>query len=293
MKKIKILIGCLSFSQFTGSEIYVYELAKNLIKLDCDVTVSSSNINGPLTEIAKKHNIRIHDLQKPFLLEEFDIIHTQHKPITDYLVKIFPSVKKISTIHSEVYNLEYPVIDQSILKYIAIRPEIKTHLINNFNIPEEKIEVIYNPIDVNRFNTNNIKDMGYTLFIGTVDPIRQKTIEDIVNYTKLNNKELWLVGKNHSNYLPTLLKESHVKYFSDTENVENFVKNCSETAGILLGRTTIEGWMCGKPGWIYDVDPNGNIIDKKRYDVPDDVNKFNSSEIAKKIKEEYIKIINN
>ena len=30
-RKIKVLMSCLSFSTFTGSEVYVYELAKNLI----------------------------------------------------------------------------------------------------------------------------------------------------------------------------------------------------------------------------------------------------------------------
>ena len=47
-----------------------------------------------------------------------------------------------------------------------------------------------------------------------------------------------------------------------------------------------------KSGWIYNVDNHGNIIDKKKYEVPSDVNKFNSDEVAKKIKEEYIKILN-
>jgi hypothetical protein len=70
------------------------------------------------------------------------------------------------------------------------------------------------------------------------------------------------------------------------------VKNCSETSGILLGRTTIEGWLCGKPGWIYNVDENGYIINKEKHNVPDDVKKFDGLEIAKKIKEEYIKILN-
>jgi hypothetical protein len=38
------------------------------------------------------------------------------------------------------------------------------------------------------------------------------------------------------------------------------MKNCKET-GIMLGRTTIEGWMCIRGGWIYNVD-NGNIVNK-------------------------------
>ena len=44
---IKVLISSLFFKTFTGSEMYVYELSKELIKLNCDVTVLS-DINGPL-----------------------------------------------------------------------------------------------------------------------------------------------------------------------------------------------------------------------------------------------------
>jgi hypothetical protein len=99
---------------------------------------------------------------------------------------------------------------------------------------------------------------------------------NLVDYTRSEGRELWLVGKNHSNYLINLLSNSHVKYFDSTYDVEPFVKNCKETAGILLGRTTIEGWLCGKPGWIYDVDGSGNIRGKILYQVPDDINKFDS-----------------
>jgi hypothetical protein len=56
-KKIKVLIGCLFFRNLTGSELYVYELAKNLIKNNCDVTVISQ-IGGPLTDMANKVGIK-------------------------------------------------------------------------------------------------------------------------------------------------------------------------------------------------------------------------------------------
>ncbi len=115
---------------------------------------------------------------------------------------------------------------------------------------------------------------------------------NLVEYTKSIGKEFWLVGENKSNYLEDLLKSEHVKHYDATNKVENFVKNCSETAGILLGRTTIEGWMCGKPGWIYNVDESGYILNKEKFDIPKDINKFNSLEVSKKIKEEYIKILN-
>ncbi len=114
----------------------------------------------------------------------------------------------------------------------------------------------------------------------------------MINYTKDSNKELWLVGKNQSDYLPELLKHPHVKYYEATPNVDNFIHRCSETAGILLGRTTIEGWMCGKPGWIYNVNSNGEIIDKEFFEVPNDLEKFKSGNVTSKIKTEYLNILN-
>lgn len=316
---IKVLLSSLFFKTFTGSEMYVYELARGLKKLNCDVTVLS-DIEGPLSKLANQQGIKTLPFSNPpgfklgdgkwgfnrpegfvpsqpnmmYKMSEvnFDIIHVQHNPISQRACDMYPNIPKLSTIHSEVIELENPYIHESIKKYVCIRPEIQNHIVEKFNIDKLNTEVIYNPIDTNRFNTKDTKTYPYVLFVGTIDYLRENTIRDIVEYSKSINKELWLVGENKSNYLPELLQNSHVKHFEATNKVEPYVKNCYETAGILLGRTTIEGWLCGKPGWIYNVDSSGNIIDKKKHEVPSDVDKFNSSEVAKKIKEEYIKILN-
>ena len=68
------------------------------------------------------------------------------KPETDALKEKYPNIPKISTIHSEVISLENPVINDSIKKYICIRPEIQKHIVDNFNVVESDTEVIYNPI---------------------------------------------------------------------------------------------------------------------------------------------------
>jgi glycosyltransferase involved in cell wall biosynthesis len=291
MKKKKILIGCLLFRGLTGSELYVFELAKGLIKNGYDVSIVSNNIGGELTQQAINLGIKVYDFRTLPKNENFDLIHCQHLPITNELIKIFPITKKICTIHSEVNSLEHPVKHFSIFKYIAIRPEIKDFIIKNFGVISEMIEVIYNPIDETRFNQINTKDENYILFVGTLDYLREQTIFDLVNYSKNIGKDLWVVGKNHSNYLEKLLINPNVKYFDATNEVEKFVKSCSETSGILLGRTTIEGWMCGKPGWIYDVDSTGNILGKKLHTPLSDINKFYSSQVIKQIISEYEKII--
>ena len=318
--KLNVLIGCLFFQKFTGSEMYVFELAKNLINLNCNVTIVASETNGPLVLMATKLGITVKNIKESpgfklgdgkwmmmtnngpqpsvpnnyYKISEthFDIIHCQHKPIVDIMNMLYPNVDKISTIHSEVIELENPVIHPSIKKYIAIRPEIKEHIISNFNIPENMVDVIYNPIDETKFFNKNLNSENYVLFVGSIDYLREKTIRDLVGYTKENNKELWLVGEDKSNYLQNLLQDSHVRHFGPTLEVDKYIHKCSETAGILLGRTTIEGWMCGKPGWIYDIDSSGNILNKNLVEVPSDINKFKSLSVSEQIKKEYLNVIN-
>ena len=125
----------------------------------------------------------------------------------------------------------------------------------------------------------------------TIDYLRKETILDLMFRTKEEGKELWLVGEDKGNYLQQVLFEPHVKYFSPTWSVENFIHKCEETAGIQLGRTTIEGWMCGKPSWIYKVDSGGFILSKERFEPPTDIEKFFASNVGKQIKEEYQKVL--
>jgi len=318
-RRMKVLISSLFFRTFTGSELYIFELSKNLIKQNCDVTVMSQ-IGGPLTDMAKRLGIKCISFEeapgfklgdgkwgfntaegfKPstenvlYRVSEvnFDIIHMQHKPVAERMIQFYPEIDKIYSIHSEVIELEDPIKHESIKKYIAIRPEIKSHIVDKFEIPEEQIEIIYNPIDNEKFKPKpSVKTENSVLFVGTIDYLRKETILDLMERTKEEGKELWLVGEDKSNYLQQVLVEPHVKYFPPTWSVENFIYKCEETAGIQLGRTTIEGWMCGKPSWIYKVDSAGLIISKERFDPPKDIEKYFASNVAKQIKEEYQKII--
>ena len=86
---------------------------------------------------------------------KFDIIHLNHTPITNAFLNMYGNtfnVKNIiCTIHSEVIELEHPVKDDRIKKYICIRPEIKEFIENDFDIDPEKTTVIYNSFDESRF----------------------------------------------------------------------------------------------------------------------------------------------
>jgi glycosyltransferase involved in cell wall biosynthesis len=317
-EKINVLIGCLSFANYTGSELYVLELAKQLIKQNCEVSICS-NIGQPLLSIANKLGIKTYSLQEPpgfklgdgkwvlksqqgevlsqkdtlYKLSEvnFDVVHLNHKPVTELLLRLYPEIPVVCSIHSEVIKLEDPVISTQIKKYIAIRPEIKDYLTTSFDIPSEDIEVIYNPINPDKFkpvDTNQQRDKKRILFVGTIDYLRRETIQDLITTTKENDQELWIVGKKNDTYLDEMiLNQIHVTYFEPTVDIEKFIHQCDETAGILLGRTTIEGWFCGKKGWIYDVDSLGNIKSKSLHDIHNDIDKFKGENVTSQIIELY------
>ena len=320
--KLKILISCLLFKNFTGSEVYVYELAKSLVKMGHDVTVMSE-IGGPLTDMAKRANIKVVSVKNPpgyrlgdgawnvrtpngqvvpsqpnvmYKTSEvnYDIIHVQHEPVTNFVCNLYPNIDKISTIHSEVIDLEKPVLNDSIKHYICIRPEIKEYIVEAYGIDESKNSVIYNPVDDNRFKQSNIVEKNAALFVGTIDYLRENSIRDMVSQTKDEGLEFWLVGENKSNYLDELLENEHVKHFKPNWSTENYIQQVKYTAGILLGRTTIESWMCNKPAWIYNVDSNGNILNKSLNNPPsqEELDKFKLSVVSKQVHKKYLDVIN-
>tara|TARA_B100000963_G_scaffold158208_1_gene137716 strand:+ start:2709 stop:4358 length:1650 start_codon:yes stop_codon:yes gene_type:complete len=317
-RKLKILIGCISFQGLTGSEISTMELAKGLSKKGCDVYVVS-NIGKSFKIEAEKNNIKVFSIDEPpgyklgdgkwflntpngpvlskkgglYRIKDynFDVIHCNHTPITKKLLELYPNNNFVNIVRSEVIDLENPIKDEKIKKYIAIRPSIKKHLIDNFKIKEEKITTIYNLFNKSRFKPKNKKNSNkkITLFVGTMDYLRKNVILDLQKTVD----ELWLVGKDSMGYASEFNDiYENITYFPPTDKIEEYVNKCDETAGIFLGRSTIEGYLCNKPGWIYSVDKEGNIIDKKYTEVPKDMSLFDNDKIIEQYKKVYIDTFN-
>ena len=288
---LSILISCLNFKNFTGSELYVYELGLALKRLGSDVSILSQ-IGGPLTKKAIENGLNVFSFQQPPNNLRFDIIHSQHFPVTESCLSIWPSIPHICSIHSEIIEMERPVIDHRVKMYVAVRPGIKELLSTKYYIPDERLTLIRNPVDGSRFNTRDTIRGGFVLFVGTIDYLREQAIRDLVEMTHAAGQELLLVGKNKSSYLEDVLSRPHVKYCPETDSVEQITKKCDVTAGIMLGRTTVEGWLCGKAGWIYDVDATGAINSKKLADPPADVEDYLSSNVANKMMGLYKQVLN-
>jgi glycosyltransferase involved in cell wall biosynthesis len=294
---------------YTGSEVSVYELSKELVNLNCDVTIVAGVLNEPLRSKAIKNGVSVHSLSDApnYRLDEegnigfvktekvFDIIHINHKPIGELILKLYTNIPAIMHVRSEVIpDYETPILHPEIKKYISIRDSV-TEYIESYGVNNGDIVEISNPFDFERFNTNYdppINKKEIILFIGTLDHLRKEILIDLCNLTYDNDQELWIIGADNLGYSTDLIQNKQVTYFGIKPNVEEYIKQCDYTAGIFKGRSTIEGFLCGKMGWIYDVDSSGKIISKALVDVPSDLKEYSSHYSAGKVLNEYNTILN-
>jgi hypothetical protein len=287
---MKVLLACLNVNGLGGSELYHYELVKELHKDNIDVTLFTGRPSDPNDQIRIKLNeLGIKQIDISSTPEEFDLIVASQPAVNEFMLKTFPNTPIISIIHSEIRS-EDPILDPRILHYIGIRQSIVDMLINEYNIDSTKVSLIYNPIDTSRFNSNNRESYEKTtgIFVGEVlDNIRFQAISHLVNECIQNDWDLLLMSESRYDF-----KHPNIKYIDKRWDTETIVKNVDFTAGILLGRTTLEGICCGVPGYVYYIDKNGNILNIELIQ-PDDTQKFNSKYIVKQHIDLYNKILNN
>jgi len=282
---MKIVLTLNNYKYLTGAELWTYELARELFKRNAEVTILANQIGG---EIAAKTPSEV-NIYPFFDHPEFEpdlVINSQPQP-TSYALKAFPNAFHMQVLHS-LLSYEEPLIDEKIGKYIAVRPEIKKFWNDRYKELNGKTAVVWNGVDTTRFNTDYTprKNKKYTtLFVGTFDHLRRDVIMDLVkDAAESEGHVLKLVlplnpfGENLPN---------NVEFLHSRWNIEDLVKECDETAGIFVGRTTIEGWLCGKPGLVYDVDEQGHILQKATYDIPKNIELFDSKYMAESVLKEY------
>jgi glycosyltransferase involved in cell wall biosynthesis len=293
---MKILITINDYSQLTGAEMYVYELARELVLLKHDVTISARRVGGLIKVKSEQVGCKVISFGDLDYSQKFDIIHLNTPNSSLYISMRFKGTPMVYSSHSE-FHVEKPQIEYSntdVKKYIAIRESIR----DKWQFPD--CVVIPNPIDFRRFNTDcptlNNK-LPLVLFPATFDPLRINAIRHLVVYCKNHEMNLLFCGIRMVNgyeydYLHTLLNE-YVKHIEPIWRIDSLIKQCDYVAGIEVGRTTLEGWACGKKGIIYYLDydkafrEDTNIKKMEILDPPSDIGKYDSRVIAKQIEKVY------
>ena len=272
---MKILLTCLSYREFTGSELYFYELSAALAGAGHDVSLYSPFVGSPLKDKTKN----IHFPTKEEIHQtNYNLVIFSHGSVTWDYIKDIKADKIINVIHSEVLDLEEPVVNDKIDSYVGIRPSIVDFVKNKVSKP---VNLIYNPFDFNRFNVKqckkkkNIKDK-VVLFPGSLDYLRFQPLKYLLDLAEKQNFKVLHVGRNdYSTVHPRFVTQEPIW------NIEKYYKQCDIVSGIFLGRTSIEGLLCGKKVLQFDVDKTGKI--KKVYwHTEENLQKFNKHNVAAK-----------
>lgn len=261
---LNIVLGCRRFEVTTGSELYYYELAKELLSLGHNVTIVAGQVGDPLARKVIGLGGEVINADDADTLQP-DLIIASHELVT--ILKDMYTAPVIQVVHSEndyLWPIEKPV--KGCLAYVAIRDSIKDRIIKE-GIHPDKVHVIWNPIDLERFKPTGTNNRTL-LFVGPMDKLRNKVIEDVKKVAKTKGLIPVFVGEGQEN--------------PPTWDIEDYTKVCEMTASIYIGRTTLEGWACNKAGLIYEVDGEGNII-SKRIVAPQDTELFNSKKVAQRI----------
>ena len=271
---MRILLACLSYREFTGSEIYFYELGSALKDDGHDVSIYSQFTNGPLVD--KTTNISF-PTKDTITKENYDLLIFSHGRIIWEYIKDVRAKKVINVIHSEVIDLEQPVINDKIDLYVGIRPSIVDY-VSSFDV-NKPVKLIYNPFDLNRFNPKNCKKKNknkekVVLFPGSLDYLRYQPLRYLLELSVKQNFKVLHVGRNdYSTVHPNFTTQE------SRWDVENLYRECDIVSGIFLGRTSIEGLLAGKRVLQFDVDKTGKI--KKVYwHTEDNLEKFNKHNVA-------------
>jgi GT2 family glycosyltransferase len=280
---LHVVFMLLSFRFLTGSELYVYELCRELRERGHKVTVIAQS-GGEVDARAGALGVEVFDYRRaPYSTIRPDILHVSQREPASLALRMFPGVPVVATVHSQ-YDVESPLVDPRVATYICVRPEVMEHVVAEHGVSPERCEVIYNPIDLSRFrpHAGEPRDRPLVVFVGTVDRLRRPTILHLIERSKAEGFDLRIVGPRYEDYLDSVFFP-HVQVKEPVWDIERYLCDADQTAGILLGRTTIEGWACGKPGWIYKVDERGEILSYDLHRPPKDMTPFDSRLVADRI----------
>ncbi len=270
---MKILVVTQYLDDFAGTELFVLDLVKGLKKRGHKAFVFSPVLGGVAKEI-KKADIPITDNISDYRNEKFDIIHAQHHPTTILARAAFPDTPMIFMSHGVLPDIEQPPpIDLGISGFVAVSEEVKNHLGQRYNIPGEKITIVRNGVDLNKFKVKRKTKEKLESILVISNRYNDQTRETIEGAARSLGASLLHIGLPENpvcNTLPFIEKADLV---------------------ISLGCGSLEAMACARNVVVYDINGGDGFIDEKNFFEVRKNNfsgrrfhyKYNQSDLAKEL----------
>jgi len=292
MRKLLVLLNTLDLG---GSQTYVLTLCKELAKRGYKITVAAKG--GILSKEASKYVEKVIDcridaafrwplnsnIKKFFRVlflyfpaclsiinlcrkEKFDCILTQ-QPSPTFLALVLRKIYGVHVVYIVHHFLpnEFPPLLFKKLRYrlpsiVAISEEIKRYLIKYWNIPDYKITVIVNCIDLDNFQYQSIKKVQQktVVYMSSLNEAKKCAIDNFINAAliveqKFKNIEFRLIGNGSLfNKYSLMVKKINdrighevVKLTGGQVDVKQFIQNADVFVGIA--RSAREAMAMGIP----------------------------------------------
>lgn len=211
-----------------GAETHILELAKELKRRENNVYVMSNggkyveelNDSGIEHIWAPLHNKNIFNMRKSYKIlketitnKKIDLVHS-HTRISSYICGLLKKKIDFPFVTSAHWTFKVTPLLKKMTNWgesvIAVSEDIKTYLIDNYNVDPQKIVVTVNGIDTDKFSNNvdfsDIKkefnlnsDSNRIVYISRMDESRALVARQLINISKeLNEKipnlEIVIVG---------------------------------------------------------------------------------------------------
>ncbi|TPJ35551.1 glycosyltransferase [Mesorhizobium sp. B2-8-3] len=145
---MRVLITNLSVAQNSGTESVVELLADGLRAAGHQTMLLTTNL-GDMADRMRRRGHHVVD-RVAEIVDKPDIIHGQHlTPCLTALAR-FPDVPAIFSCHSSFFEIEAPMPHPQICHWIAVDEACRAKCLSR-GIPEDKLDLIYNAVDLERF----------------------------------------------------------------------------------------------------------------------------------------------
>lgn len=207
-----------------------------------------------------------------------DLMSAIHLPETSTVVTvhdIFPYLDYSGLVYSWMSKIYVDNIEKSADRVIAISEATKEQLIKNTSLESEKIDVVYQGVDLEKFRPVD-EDLGYdNYFLHVGHELDRKNIEGLIaafEKIKAEDAETKLIRVGNIDRTEKLLKNSDLVLGEDViqeEDVDldrlvNLYSNARKllfpSEGEGFGRPMIESLACGTPVVAYNRKPMREVL---------------------------------
>lgn len=148
--KLCVLITNAFIENWSGSELYVRDVAVELIKQGHKPIVYSPRIGRLAEEFGRKSIPVVKDLDS--IRIKPDLIHGQHHLETMTAIAHFPETPAVYFCHGWMPWEEIPPLHPRIIRYVTVSDALRDRLVYEYGIPIQKVTTILNSVDLERFH---------------------------------------------------------------------------------------------------------------------------------------------